>query len=118
MRLGKLSNRKRVVHELQHRVRVRVHDVCLQPAVLSLVVESESQDVSLRLNNTSGYVPKVEILHAKFRVLDLNLAVHLRDRIGLILVARDVGICLQRCCYFMQSLRVEGSLRCLYSCHS
>lgn len=75
-----------VEERLQEGIRVRVGDVCFQPAVFGSVVEADRAAIDMSQDGHSENrkvpcVPEVKVLHSKFAVLDLDFTVvprHLR----------------------------------------
>jgi hypothetical protein len=76
MRFGEASYGKRVVHDLEHRIRVGVEDMCLKTAVRCFIVKAAETSVKVLGNEDRERAPEVEILHAELRVLNFYLSIN------------------------------------------
>ena len=94
VRLGKMPDRQRIMHELDERIGIAVAYMRLEPTERRLVVEPEvGIEVTITTSNVD-HILKVKVLNAKFGILDLDTAIVTWNLISFLFINRRVWRCL------------------------
>lgn len=94
VRLGKMPDRQRIMHELDERIGVAVSYMRLEPTERRLVVEPEGDIENTITASNVNHILKVKVLNAKFGILDFDTAIVSWDLISFLFINGRVWWCL------------------------
>ena len=93
VRLGKMPDRQRIVHELDERIGIAVPYMRLEPTEGRPVVEPGTNE-NMMVVNDLDYTLEVKVLHAEFGILDFDTAIMSWNLISFMFIYRRVRGCL------------------------
>lgn len=93
VRLGKMPDRQRIVHELDERICIAVPYMRLEPTEGCPVVEPITIENTIVFSDLD-YTLKVKVLNAEFGILDFDAAIMSWNLISFVFIDRRVRGCL------------------------
>ena len=87
MRLCKMPDRQRIVHELDERIGIAVPYMRLKPSEGRPVVEPGTSE-NTKVTNDSDYTLKVKVLNAEFGILDFDTTIMSWNLISFVFINR------------------------------
>jgi len=94
VRLGKMPDWQRIMHELYERIGIAIAYMRLEPTERRLVVEPEEDIESTITAPDVNHILKVKVLNAKFGILDFDTAIVSWNLISFLFIHRRLWRCL------------------------
>lgn len=94
VRLGKMPDWQRIMHELDERIGIAVAYMRLEPTERRLVVEPEGGIENTITASDVNHTLKVKVLNAKFGILDFDTAIVSWNLISFLFINRRLWRCL------------------------